>query len=103
MRTTDNDHAAESRMHTGRYARRAAAGDRSWIHYGLNPQPELPQFVFLGEFKDNRVRKDGPDHPRPGPRWGAAVVDPANPQAVAARAKDITLEQQRRSSRSSTS
>lgn len=58
--TTDNDHAAEFQMHHGRHALDPPEPSiGSWIHYGLGHLNEnLPQFVFLGEFKDTRVRKN---------------------------------------------
>jgi hypothetical protein len=70
MYTTDNDHAAEFQMHHGRHAldeRQPTIG--SWVHYGLGTLNEnLPKFVFLGEYRDTRVRQDfdadylGPQH-----------------------------------------
>src|SRR5205085_1054618 len=57
MYTTDNDHAAEFQMHHGRHKldeKQPVIG--SWIHYGLGTlNEELPQFVFLGQYKDPRV------------------------------------------------
>lgn len=59
MYTTDNDHGAEWQMHHGRHfldELQPVIG--SWIHYGLGTLNEnLPQFVFLGEYKDQRVPK----------------------------------------------
>lgn len=82
MYTTDNDHAAEFQFHTGRHAldeQQPSLG--SWVSYGLGTlNQNLPQFVFLGQYKDNRVKKNfdglylGPSH--------AAVelsLDPTNP------------------------
>lgn len=50
MYTTDNDHAAENQMHTGRHKldeRQPSVG--SWISYGLATMNEnLPRFVVLG-------------------------------------------------------
>lgn len=70
MYTTDNDHAAEFQMHTGRHAldeKQPVIG--SWVHYGLGTLNEnLPQFVFLGQYKDQRVKQNfaadylGPKH-----------------------------------------
>src|SRR3954464_4361966 len=58
MYTTDNDHGAEFQMHTGRHVleeKQPVVG--SWVHYGLGTLNEnLPQFVFLGQYKDSRVR-----------------------------------------------
>ena len=60
MYTTDNDHAAEFQMHTGRHAldeRQPVIG--SWVHYGLGTLNEnLPQFVFLGEYTRSGVKQD---------------------------------------------
>ncbi len=48
--TTDNDHAAENQIHTGRHKlddKQPSIG--SWTHYGLGTLNEnLPQFVVLG-------------------------------------------------------
>jgi hypothetical protein len=70
MYTTDNDHAAEFQMHHGRHKldeKQPVIG--SWIHYGLGTLNEnLPQFVFLGQYTDPRVRENfaadylGPQH-----------------------------------------
>ena len=60
MYTTDNDHAAEFQMHHGRHKldeKQPVIG--SWIHYGLGTLNEnLPQFVFLGQYKDPRVKRE---------------------------------------------
>lgn len=68
--TTDNDHGAEFQMHHGRHAldeRQPVIG--SWVHYGLGSLNEnLPKFVFLGQYRDTRVRQNfsadylGPEH-----------------------------------------
>jgi hypothetical protein len=70
MYTTDNDHGAEFQMHTGRHTleeKQPVIG--SWVHYGLGTLNEnLPQFVFLGQYRDMRVRYNfagdylGPEH-----------------------------------------
>src|SRR5260370_15265176 len=70
MYTTDNDHNAEFQMPTGRHAldeKQPVIG--SWVHYGLGTLNEsLPQFVFLGQYKDQRVKQNfaadylGPRH-----------------------------------------
>ena len=58
MYTTDNDHNAEFQMHHGRHKLdppEPVLG--SWIHYGLGTLNEnLPAFVFIGQYKDTRVR-----------------------------------------------
>src|SRR5436190_1232122 len=98
MYTTDNDHAAEFQMHHGRHAldeQQPSIG--SWIHYGLGSLNEnLPQFVFLGQYKDPRVKEDfsadylGPEHA------GVELsLDPGNPLPFGARLKDVAAEEQR--------
>lgn len=99
MWTTDNDHAAEFQMHTGRHAldeKQPTIG--SWISYGLGSANEnLPQFVFLGQYKDTRVKQNfaaeylGPEH-----NGVELSLDPANPLPFATRPKGMTAEQQRK-------
>ncbi len=50
MYTTDNDHAAENQMHTGRHRLdEVQPSIGSWAHYGLGSlNDNLPQFVVLG-------------------------------------------------------
>jgi len=98
MYTTDNDHAAEFQMHTGRHAldeKQPVIG--SWIHYGLGSLNEnLPQFVFLGQFSDNRVKMNF-DANYLGPKHNGIqlALDPAAPLPFAARDKSILAEEQR--------
>ena len=99
MWTTDNDHAAEFQMHTGRHAldeKQPTVG--SWISYGLGSANEnLPRFVFLGQYKDTRVKQNfaaeylGPEH-----AGIELALDPANPLPFGQRPAGITGEQQRR-------
>jgi len=97
MWTTDNDHAAEFQMHTGRHAldeRQPVIG--SWIHYGLSSLNEsLPKFVFLGEFKDTRVRQNF-DPYYLGPTHGGIQLslDPNAPLPFGLRSKDILAREQ---------
>ncbi len=99
MYTTDNDHGAEFQMHTGRHVleeNQPVIG--SWIHYGLGTLNEnLPKFVFLGQYKDTRVRKNfdadylGPEHS------GIELsLDPSSPLPFAKPAKGITNEEQKK-------
>jgi hypothetical protein len=70
MYTTDNDHAAENQMHTGRHKLdelQPSVG--SWVYYGLGSLNEnLPQFVVLGGPTRNNTRTSidsnylGPKH-----------------------------------------
>ncbi|MFN0053544.1 MAG: DUF1501 domain-containing protein [Planctomycetales bacterium] len=97
MWTTDNDHAAEFQMHTGRHAldeRQPVIG--SWVHYGLASQNEsLPKFVFLGEFKDTRVRQNF-DPYYLGPAHGGIQLslDPQAPLPYGVRSKDVSAREQ---------
>lgn len=82
MYTTDNDHGAEFQMHTGRHTldeTQPVIG--SWIHYGLGTLNEnLPQFVFLGEYKDTRVKKNySADYLGPQYDGIQLTLDPSKP------------------------
>jgi hypothetical protein len=98
MYTTDNDHAAEFQMHHGRHALdepQPVIG--SWIHYGLGSLNEnLPQFVFLGHFTDQRVKIDfspyylGPEH-----AGVQLALDPGAPLPFASRPADVSADEQR--------
>jgi len=97
MWTTDNDHAAENQMHTGRHRldeTQPSVG--AWAHYGLGSINEnLPRFVVLGgpTRTDTRASIDsyylGPEHA------GVPLkLDPKNPLAFGARQSSQTAEQQ---------
>ena len=97
MYTTDNDHGAEFQMHTGRHQldeQQPTIG--SWASYGLGTLNEnLPQFVFLGQYKDVRVKKDfAPDYL--GPKYGGVELslDPRSPLPFAARGKGVLEKEQ---------
>ncbi len=98
MWTTDNDHAAEFQMHTGRHkldTPEPVIG--SWIHYGLGTLNEnLPQFVFLGEFRDPRVKENFDAHYL-GPTYGGVQLhlDPANPLSFGRRPATVSAVEQR--------
>jgi hypothetical protein len=98
MWTTDNDHAAEFQMHTGRHkldTPEPVIG--SWINYGLGTLNEnLPKFVFLGEFKDPRVKENFDAHYL-GPTYGGVQLhlDPANPLSFGKRPADVSFDEQR--------
>lgn len=99
MWTTDNDHAAEFQMHTGRHAldeQQPTIG--SWISYGLGSlNDNLPQFVFLGQYKDTRVKKDfAADYLGPQHAGIELSLDPANPLPFGARPPGVSAEEQRR-------
>jgi hypothetical protein len=97
MYTTDNDHGAEFQMHTGRHTldeQQPTIG--AWTSYGLGTLNEnLPSFVFLGQYKDVRVKKDfAPDYL--GPKHGAVELslDPKNPLPFATRGKGVLAKEQ---------
>lgn len=97
MYTTDNDHAAEFQMHHGRHKldeRQPVIG--SWIHHGLGTLNEnLPQFVFLGQYKDPRVREDfAADYLGPQYSGVELSLDPANPLPFGKRAKAVSAAEQ---------
>ncbi len=75
MYTTDNDHGAEFQFHTGRHVldeQQPTIG--SWISYGLGALNEnLPEFVFLGQYRDPRVKKNFEAHYL-GPQYGAVEL-----------------------------
>ncbi len=98
MYTTDNDHNAEFQMHHGRHKLdppEPVLG--SWIHYGLGTGNEnLPSFVFLGKYKDTRVRWNfdanylGPVHS------GVELsLDPGDPLPFGRRRPGVLAAEQR--------
>ena len=82
MWTTDNDHAAENQIHTGRHKldeRQPSIG--SWAHYGLGTlNQNLPKFVVLGGPTRSDTRQSiesyylGPQH-----AGVPLALDPENP------------------------
>ena len=98
MWTTDNDHAAENQIHTGRHRLdepQPSVG--AWVHYGLGTMNEdLPRFVVLGgpTRSDTRQSIDsyylGPQH-----AGVPLTIDPANPLAFGRRVSRQSLEEQR--------
>ena len=98
MYTTDNDHAAEFQFHHGRHKldeKQPVIG--SWIHYGLGTLNEnLPQFVFLGQYKDPRVKEDfSADYLGPQYAGVELSLEPGNPLPFGSRLKDMGAEEQR--------
>lgn len=98
MWTTDNDHAAENQMHTGRHrldSQEPSIG--AWAHYGLGTLNEnLPKFVVLGgpTRSDTRLSIDsrylGPQH-----AGVPLTLDPKNPLPYGQRRASQTLAQQK--------
>lgn len=97
MYSTDNDHAAEFQMHHGRHKldeRQPVIG--SWINYGLGTLNEdLPQFVFLGQYKDPRVRENfSADYLGPQHSGIELSLDPKNPLPFGTRPSKVLAEEQ---------
>src|SRR5262249_46680997 len=97
MYTTDNDHNAEFQMHTGRHSldeKQPVIG--SWIHYGLGSLNEnLPQFIFLGQYKDARVKQNfAADYL--GPKYSGVELslDPKSPLPFATPGKGVLAREQ---------
>lgn len=97
MYTTDNDHNAEFQFQNGRHSldeQQPSIG--SWISYGLGSlNDNLPQFVFLGQYKDTRVKRNfdanylGPQH------TGVELsLDPTNPLPYGRRLPDVLAGEQ---------
>ncbi|MFO0845010.1 MAG: DUF1501 domain-containing protein [Gemmataceae bacterium] len=98
MYTTDNDHGAEFQMHTGRHVleeKQPVVG--SWVHYGLGTLNEnLPKFVFLGQYKDSRVRQNfDADYLGPTHSGIELSLDPTAPLPFGKPAKGVTAEEQK--------
>lgn len=98
MWTTDNDHAAENQMHTGRHRLdEPQPSIGSWAHYGLGTLNEnLPKFAVLGgpTRSDTRLSLDslylGPQH-----AGVPLALDPKNPLPFGQRKPGQSLEEQR--------
>jgi len=97
MWTTDNDHAAENQIHTGRHRldpQQPSIG--SWAHYGLGTFNEnLPKFAMLGgpTRPDTRLSIDslylGPEHA------GVPLkLDPKEPLSFGRRPAEQSLQAQ---------
>lgn len=97
MYTTDNDHAAEFQFHHGRHKldeKQPVIG--SWVHYGLGTLNEnLPQFVFLGQARDTRVRENfAADYLGPQYAGVELALDPANPLPFGRRLDGVPADEQ---------
>jgi hypothetical protein len=98
MWTTDNDHAAENQMHTGRHRLdETQPSIGSWADYGLGTLNEdLPKFVVLGgpTRSDTRLSIDsyylGPQH-----AGVPLALDPKNPLPFGQRVTGQSAQEQR--------
>ena len=88
MWTTDNDHAAENQIHTGRHRLdEVQPSVGAWASYGLGSLNEnLPKFVVLGG-PTNTVTRPSIDAYYLGPQYAGVplTLDPSNPLPFGAR------------------
>jgi hypothetical protein len=98
MWTTDNDHAAQLQLHTGRHifdGFHPSIG--SWVHYGLGSLSEnLPQFVVMGGGPGDCCGGSGAHGSSYlGPEHAAVPinVDPANPLPFGSPGVTVTHEE----------
>jgi hypothetical protein len=97
MWTTDNDHAAENQMHTGRHRLdEIQPSIGAWVHYGLGSMNDnLPDYAVIGgpTRPDTRISIGsyylGPKH-----AGVPLVLDPNNPLAYGQRSPDVLAQEQ---------
>ncbi len=98
MYTTDNDHAAENQIHTGRHKLdEVQPSIGSWVHYGLGTLNEnLPQFVVVGG-PTRADTRSSIDSNYLGPRYAGVplAIDPNNPLPYGRRSPDVLADEQR--------
>lgn len=98
MWTTDNDHAAENQIHTGRHKldeTQPSVG--AWVTYGLGSMNDnLPQFLVLGG-PTRADTKKSIDSYYLGPKNAGIplALDPNNPLPYGRRSPDILAQEQR--------
>jgi len=99
MWTTDNDHAAENQIHTGRHRLdETQPSIGAWAHYGLGSLNEnLPKFAVLGG-PTNSGTRESIDALYLGPQYGgvALALDPKNPLPFGLRQAKQSVADQRR-------
>ena len=98
MWTTDNDHAAENQMHTGRHRLDPTEPSiGAWAHYGLGTFNEnLPKFVVLGG-PTRSTTQESIDAEYLGPQHAGVplTLDPANPLPFGRRPEGQSAQEQR--------
>lgn len=98
MWTTDNDHAAENQIHTGRHRLdEVQPSVGAWAHYGLGSINEnLPRFVVLGGPTRTDTRESiGAHYLGPQHTGVPLALDPKNPLPFGNRFDGQSAEQQR--------
>ena len=97
MWTSDNDHAAENQIHTGRHKldeTQPSLG--AWVTYGLGTlNQNLPQFIVLGGPTRSDTRESIHSYYL-GPQYAGVPleVDPKNPLPFGRRAGDVLFDEQ---------
>ena len=97
MYTTDNDHAAEAQIHTGRHRlddTQPSIG--AWVNYGLGSINEnLPKFVVLGDFTNPLINPDfHADYLGPKNAGIRLSLDPKHPLPFGVRSEDVLAREQ---------
>ena len=97
--TTDNDHAAENQMHTGRHKldeTQPSLG--AWVSYGLGHlNDNLPEFVVLGGVtRSDTTQSIGSYYLGPQYAGVPIAVDRSNPLPYGVRPASVGEEEQRR-------
>ncbi|MCU0709792.1 MAG: DUF1501 domain-containing protein [Pirellula sp.] len=99
MWTTDNDHAAENQIHTGRHRLdEVQPSIGAWANYGLGSlNDNLPKFVVLGG-PTSTVTRPSIDSYYLGPQYSGVplTLDPANPLPFGQRHASQTADMQER-------
>ena len=96
--TTDNDHAAENQIHTGRHKLdETQPSIGAWVTYGLGSHNEnLPQFIVLGG-PTRADTKESIESNYLGPKYAGIPLqlDPNNPLPYGKRNADVLAAEQR--------
>lgn len=99
MWTTDNDHAAENQIHTGRHRLdESQPSIGAWAHYGLGTlNDNLPKFAVLGGPTRTDTR-ESIESQYLGPQYAGVplALDPKNPLPFGQRQAKQSFEEQRR-------
>ncbi len=97
MWTTDNDHAAENQIHTGRHRLdEVQPSIGAWAHYGLSSfNDNLPRFVVLGgPTRTDTYDSIGSYYLGPAHAGIPIKLDPTSPLAFGARQPNHSMAQQ---------
>ncbi len=98
MWTTDNDHAAENQIHTGRHRLdEVQPSIGAWVTYGLGSlNDNLPQFIAVGgPGRGDNAPSIGSYYLGPRNAGVPVNIDPSNPLPFGKRSPDVLAEEQR--------